>query len=724
MSLIGSLEDLGLGDILQIINLSQKSGVLSIRGVDAEGRIVFRDGMVRAAGLKGGPEDLRGLLVESGFVSQEEFETARGYSEANSVSLAEGVAEATELSIERIESLRRETVEAAVAEMFAWRAGEFSFDVGGGEEWEKGELALSTGLNAQYLAMESVRVSDEDGRDGGGDAPSENSLNLDLPADEMFGVGDASGEAAAEPTKDSDLTEPEIAAAQPADDESALGTLVSLTTGKVSADADREELLTAEIVEGEADGDEPILELIDVAPADVDEVGLDVTAQLELSEPNGEDGFELAAPEPVETVDLGASDGGYEIGEPVGDAGFESAEPEEPSEADVTQIVEPEEPLEAESDDVTELDGSSVCEAATIEEPAAEAAAPMAEPPPPGQRPPVIVIDPNLAILGWVRDALTGTFQQVHIFQRSQEGLGRIRQYLARAQSPMLLVSPGIEGDPLSGIADASDFVVRLRKQAPRMPVVWLMEAGAQLDASLRDAAVGVHPPIGELGAPEAEHTASYARDLGELLLSELGRQTRRSEAAAERGESEGGQGDRRKKSSEQIEHLKSATRALSEASSRGEVLPLVIRFASESYSRVAMFMVRGESVSGMAQAGFDLIGGPDDLEMRAISVPVAECSWFREVIETRTSVRGGAREDGDRSLLHLLGASETSDCHASPILSGDRVVALLFAVSSAGDPGVRDTSALEVVLQHAGLALERAALERALAEIEDESEA
>ena len=54
MSLIGSLDDLGLGDILQIINLSQKSGVLIVVGDQGEGRIVFRDGLVRGAARKGG----------------------------------------------------------------------------------------------------------------------------------------------------------------------------------------------------------------------------------------------------------------------------------------------------------------------------------------------------------------------------------------------------------------------------------------------------------------------------------------------------------------------------------------------------------------------------------------------------------------------------------------------------------------------------------------------
>ena len=41
MSLVGSLEDLGLGDILQIIHLSRKSGTLWIRSAAGEGQIVF-----------------------------------------------------------------------------------------------------------------------------------------------------------------------------------------------------------------------------------------------------------------------------------------------------------------------------------------------------------------------------------------------------------------------------------------------------------------------------------------------------------------------------------------------------------------------------------------------------------------------------------------------------------------------------------------------------------
>ena len=71
MSLIGSLEDLSLGDILQIISLSQKSGVLVLRMNEGEGRIFFRAGLVCGAVVTGGPRDLRAVVVEAGFVREQ-----------------------------------------------------------------------------------------------------------------------------------------------------------------------------------------------------------------------------------------------------------------------------------------------------------------------------------------------------------------------------------------------------------------------------------------------------------------------------------------------------------------------------------------------------------------------------------------------------------------------------------------------------------------------------
>ena len=63
MSLVGNLEDLGLGDILQIIHLSGKSGVLVLRSDAGQAEIVFDCGLIRAAVQKGCPSSLAELLV-------------------------------------------------------------------------------------------------------------------------------------------------------------------------------------------------------------------------------------------------------------------------------------------------------------------------------------------------------------------------------------------------------------------------------------------------------------------------------------------------------------------------------------------------------------------------------------------------------------------------------------------------------------------------------------
>jgi hypothetical protein len=142
MSLVGSLEDLGLADILQIVSLARKSGVLVLRGEDGEGRIVFREGLVHAAAVKGQPED-RALPPQ------------------------EGAPDATRAG--RAEAARREQVERAVACMFEWRSGEFSFDVR--DDLDSGDAgpALDVGLSPQYLTMEATRLGDE--RRAGVDAP-------------------------------------------------------------------------------------------------------------------------------------------------------------------------------------------------------------------------------------------------------------------------------------------------------------------------------------------------------------------------------------------------------------------------------------------------------------------------------------------------------------------------------------------------------------------------
>lgn len=68
MSLVGNLEDLGLGEILQIVSLSRKSGVLELNSRDRSGKVIFRAGQVIRATATTFPENLGDLLLRGGMV--------------------------------------------------------------------------------------------------------------------------------------------------------------------------------------------------------------------------------------------------------------------------------------------------------------------------------------------------------------------------------------------------------------------------------------------------------------------------------------------------------------------------------------------------------------------------------------------------------------------------------------------------------------------------------
>lgn len=684
MSLVGSLEDLNLGDILQIISLSQKSGVLSLETTGCDGRIVFVNGLVRSAAVKGAPQNLRDVLVRGGFVSDAEFQEAEQHARAKGIEVGEAVTLINGLPAERIESLSREAIEAAVIEMFSWSKGDFSFDVRTEPAPGDPELVSPGGLNAQYLAMEGARVRDEGagpgrGRDDeAGDASSDVvGAGFDaMSAHEMFGATPSARDG--------------VPAA--ADHHEAIETLaragIARSDGVRPRFSDEADALAAEIVAlGEAvagGGDPPsgdlealpVLDEIDLdTPLETD-AGADLPGELELLELSD-------VPDPIEA-----------------EAGQTSGTASEPGPTESAGSIESAESAEASSQGSRETTASEPRQA-IVAETAPDAGA--------GVRPrPLVAIDLDLVALEWVKSALKRDFRPVHIFQQTDQAMARIRQYLVRGEPPVVLVAPEIEVDRLGGVTDVVDFVARLKTQSPRIVALWLREDGADTISRMGAAnGVVVRPARTRLRTTKAaEQLAAFATDFANQV--KIG-----AAGAAIPSDRRGAI------SPDSLRRLKDATKALTEASSRGEVLPLVIRFASEVFDRVAMFMVRDGTAVGMAQHGLPTCGGPDDHDLRELAYPCDASSWLAMVLANGKPVRGAPANDGDRDLAGLLGDRIPDRVYVAPIESTGQVIALLYGDNLASGRAIGDTSALEVVLHHAGLALDRAALERALREDE-----
>jgi hypothetical protein len=705
MSLVGSLEDLGLGDILQIVSLSRKSGLLLLRSDEGDGRIVFNDGLVRAAYVKGEPDDLRTLLVPTGFVDADEFDRALETARASGLPPEEVVAHRTGVSVERIDSLRREHVERAVLRMFTWRVGEFSFEVRDELEPRDRELALRAGINAQYLTMEATRLGDE-GRDAASSTGGEG-----LEADEPFllsGEGDAPVSAALSAPGDAPVSAARSPVAAPAPPDSrevlAMATAGRHQEASPDADAGARTLVDEELGEDADAGtflDEELDEDADSAEAAAGlpeehpgAASLEAEARQPVLEPQPRFGVD-AQPQPVAAPAAAAQP------QPVA-APAAAAQPQ---------------PVAAPAAAARPAAGAALASAGRpARAAAAESASPLAVP--------LVVIDPELRALEWTKAALAGLFARVHIFQHSEGGIGRIRQYLARGEVPTVLVSARAPADSLCGSSDVAELVRRLRAQAPRMPIVVVhdfpLDPRAQLDAA--DAVIA-RPPCGVLADRRRRGEVEAAAAALRAALSPWARRSAGggpepaavgAAPAAVRAPAAPTPAGR-----DELRRLKDLSARLRDPSTRGEVLNLVLEFASECFRRVAVFMVRDDVAVGLAQRALPSAGGPDDAALRALRIPLDECAWFRSVVSGGEAICTAPADAGDRRLAALLGGQLPPEAYVAPIESGGRVAALLYADNLPQGEPLRDATALAIVLHEAGLALDRALLERALAEFD-----
>ncbi len=94
----------------------------------------------------------------------------------------------------------------------------------------------------------------------------------------------------------------------------------------------------------------------------------------------------------------------------------------------------------------------------------------------------LIVIDRDLRALEWIKSLVADHFARVHIFQKSEDGIARIRQYLTRGELPTVLVSIQAAPDSRRDSSDPTELLRRLRSQAPRMPILVMYDDGEEPD--------------------------------------------------------------------------------------------------------------------------------------------------------------------------------------------------------------------------------------------------
>jgi CheY-like chemotaxis protein len=169
MSLVGNLEDLGLGEILQIVSLSRKSGILTLHSRERKGEIVLRQGQVVRASSSGYQHNMGEVLIQKGLLDHHTLSKAlliqevEGFKERLGTILISRFG----ISVDAIEEVVREQIENVVYSLFSWVDGTFDFelhenvDVSDTIRMDPLQFMLEQGINPQFLAMEGSRIIDE-----------------------------------------------------------------------------------------------------------------------------------------------------------------------------------------------------------------------------------------------------------------------------------------------------------------------------------------------------------------------------------------------------------------------------------------------------------------------------------------------------------------------------------------------------------------------------------
>ena len=171
-----------------------------------------------------------------------------------------------------------------------------------------------------------------------------------------------------------------------------------------------------------------------------------------------------------------------------------------------------------------------------------------------------------------------------------------------------------------------------------------------------------------------------------------------------------------------EIRTLKSMFDELRFPTATAEVTLLILRYASEVVNRAVLFMVKRDEVRGLGQFGIELKGLSADKVVRNIKIPLNKPSLFLSVIEARRSYTGPLQPgECNAHLAQELGGAQPDEVLAIPLVVDGKVALIVYGDNVPEKKPLRRLDTLEIFMNQAGMALEKALLEKRLAELQKE---
>jgi CheY-like chemotaxis protein len=339
----------------------------------------------------------------------------------------------------------------------------------------------------------------------------------------------------------------------------------------------------------------------------------------------------------------------------------------------------------------------------------------------------VLLVDDDDLTRRLLADVLRTRGYVVRDFPLGKDFLAAIETAVGEGRQPALLIDlimPRMDG---SGILGGYELLEEVRKRFSALTTVVISDFPneeterrvCQLDVPAvvpkpkkndvleehgRQALAALGETLAVLLDGGADLPAAPLYDIGAELLRELGE----TDVAA-RGKGPESPG---------LRLLRGMLQELNNPALGGEIILLVLRFASELMNRAVIFLAKEKEIVGLGQFGIEFSGEMADARIRRMKIPRNEESVFTMALNEMApmKLRPGSGH-WDNYLKKQLGGDLPEQIFLGPIISEGTVVAVLYGDNLPEKKPIGDTEALEIFLSQAGLAMEKALLERRLRE-------
>ena len=160
MALEGTLRDFSFADILQLISLQRKTGVLTLKADDNATTVSFVEGsIVGASTLNQHTEDLIGLiLLKRGEVNEEALQRALQRQKETLQRLGRILIDNGVVTVDTVRSALQQQVLQIVYRIFRWNDGDYHFSQESDIDYDR---ELTEPMAADHIIMEGARMTDE-----------------------------------------------------------------------------------------------------------------------------------------------------------------------------------------------------------------------------------------------------------------------------------------------------------------------------------------------------------------------------------------------------------------------------------------------------------------------------------------------------------------------------------------------------------------------------------